>query len=36
MAAWSKQKYFCFLLLGFLAEFLSCKAKNHAGGDEMV
>lgn len=26
MAAWSKQKYFCFLLLGFLAELFSCKA----------
>lgn len=27
MAACSKQKYFCSLLLGFLVELLSCKAK---------
>lgn len=27
MAAWYKEKYFCFLLLGFLAAYLSCKAK---------
>ena len=27
MAAWYKQKYFCFLLLGFLAAYFSYKAK---------